>query len=111
MNEKTNNSAWPSALADLVDVIENHLTRAGRVSEDAREIAQGVTIALAEYFGGRQVYIPRGESLKRFLRDTEIYKLSGKMRAQDIADKFGVSFVTVYKVIREQRALRRNKID
>lgn len=107
MSENTNSAAWPAALAEFLEVIEDHLVRHGRADWDAQEIAQGVTIALSEYFGGRNMYIPRGETLKRFLRDAEIYNLSGKMRAQDIAKKFGVSFVTVYNVIRRQRELRR----
>lgn len=107
MSENKRNGAWPEALTEFLEVIEAHLVRAGRKAEEAQEIACGVTIALSEYFGGRQMYIPRGDTLKRFLRDAEIYKLSGTMRAHDIAKQFGVSFVTVYKVIRQQRDMRR----
>lgn len=101
---------WPKALADLVEVIEASMIRAGDAPELAQRRAFVIVRALSHYAGGRQLYIPRGDTLERALRDRQIWgKYTGK-NIEDLAAEFGLTTITVYSVIAEQRVLHRKRI-
>ncbi len=50
----------------MVEVIEELRQRVPR-SGDPREDAEVVVMVLAEYFGGLQIYLPRGDKLRETL--------------------------------------------
>ena len=63
---------------------------------------------LANYFGGRQFYLPRGEVLERNLRDAEIFRLVGRVKVLELSERFNLTQAQIYNIIKKQRALRRH---
>ena len=102
--------AWPKMLADLVDIVTHRLRRLGRDDETTLLEAQAVIISIAEFLGGRMLYLPRNESLRLALRDNLIWKELGKLSVPALADKNHLTPMQVYNIIREQRALHRGRV-
>ena len=64
---------WPTVLAEIVDVLADFIeNRKNKDPEIAMELAQDVIIVLAHHIGGRSIYLPRDDRLKRALRDAAI---------------------------------------
>lgn len=103
-------SKWAPLLAQLVDVLEAMHLRQGRSEEDAFKLASDSTMEIAEYFGGRVVYLPRGERLKIALRDAEIHhRWQRGHQIATLAAEYVISDIHLYRVIRQQRALHIRK--
>lgn len=102
--------AWPKMLADLVDISSHRLSRMGHDDETALAEAKAIVIAIAEFLGGRMLYLPRNESLRLALRDNLIWKELGKLSVPALADKHELTPMQVYNIIREQRALHRGRV-
>jgi len=103
---------WPRMLAELVDVYSAAATREGIVQEEekAQRIARWVVLTLGQHFGGRQFYIPQGGALRIALRDTKIWSEFTGNNVSELAGKYHLSEVQIYKIIKEQRALHRAKV-
>ena len=103
---------WPQALVDMLDVMADALARRIDDREQARKLATVALRALANYFGGRMQYIPRGDNLERALRDKAMWDAYDGKRAtvQDLAARYRLSEQQVYAILREQRALHRRRI-
>jgi Mor family transcriptional regulator len=97
--------AWPQTLADIVAVFAAHRRRQGLSDEAALTDAQELAVLLAEYLGGRRHYLPRGEQLRRALRDQQIYMQMGRMPVSQIAQTHGITETQVYAIHAEQRKL------
>lgn len=101
---------WAPLLCDMLRVIEADKLRRGSPKADAFSDASSTVLAIAEYFGGRQVYLPKGERLKIALRDAEIWsKFTGK-NARKLAETYGVSEIHMYAILKRQRALHTRKL-
>ena len=104
-------SKWAPLLADMVRVLEALHRRNGATEEEAFRLASQSVLAFAEYFGGRVVYLPRGDRLKIALRDAEIYRrFLGSRNVDKLADEYGLTTIHLYKIAREQRALHLRKL-
>lgn len=101
---------WPQELAAMLRVIEATLVRRGMDKQAAFAAAADVTTDLAAYRGGRMLYIPQGQRLALALRDAEIWRRFNGRNYQALADEFGMTVVSMYEIIREQRALNTRKI-
>jgi Mor family transcriptional regulator len=101
---------WPSMLTDMVGVLEAQLIRDGLPRERAGEVAAGLALALGEYLGGRQVYIPRGDRLRTALRHAKAWRMWKGDNIEDIMRLLGVSQTSAYRVLQEQRELHRERI-
>jgi Mor family transcriptional regulator len=103
-------SQWAPLLADMVRVIEADKVRRGVAQADAFADARNTVLVIAEYFGGRQAYLPKGDRLKTALRDAEIWrKFTGK-NARELAAEHGVSEIHMYAILKRQRALHTRKL-
>jgi Mor family transcriptional regulator len=71
----------------------------------ALKLAQHVTMLLAQHFGGRPVYLPRGETLKQALRYRMIYRLHYGNNTETLADRFSTTVRTIQRILVEQRAI------
>ncbi len=96
---------WASTLADLVDRFAAHYERAGRMPDDAIAEAQTVVLLLADYTGGRSVYLPRGTALRTALRDRAIYLAAKRGNTQALAARYGLVERRVQQIVAEQHAL------
>ncbi|MEI7036458.1 Mor transcription activator family protein [Fulvimonas yonginensis] len=101
---------WPSMLAELVDVLRATFQRRGRSEAEAITEAQQAAMAIGEYLGGRQVYLPRGDRLRDWLRDRTIYlEYNGRNKAL-LAQRHGITERRVEQIAAEQRAIHIRRI-
>lgn len=101
--------AWEGRLQEMFSVVEHALGQLPETNERRAEIARWVTLTLCDTLGGTIIYLPRGDALKRAIRDTEIYRdwqKSGKLPRQ-LARKYKLGEQAVYAIIAKQRELHR----
>lgn len=101
---------WAPMLVDLVRVIEAAHVRRGMAAEAAFGSALDAVKGVAEYFGGRPLYIPRGDRLLTALRDAEIFRRAKGGNIERLAGEYGISSIQLYRVIKQQKALHLRKI-
>jgi Mor family transcriptional regulator len=104
-------SKWAPTLANMVQVLEAHHRRQGRSDPEAFELACQAVLVLAEYFGARVWYLPRGDRLRKALRDARIHwQWQRNMPIEDIAIEHRISVIHAYRIIEQQRRLHLVKI-
>ncbi len=101
---------WPQGLSDMVTVITAALRRAGDDEANARERAFRAVRALAQYAGGRSLYVPKGEALDRALRDRAIWEKFDGTNVTALAGKHDLTEVQIYAILAEQRKLARARV-
>lgn len=101
---------WPQDLAAILRLIEATLVRRGMAKGPAFAAAAEAALEISSYGGGRPVYIPVGQRLKLALRDAEIWRRFTGRNHHELAQEFGLTVVTIYEVLREQRALHMRKL-
>jgi Mor family transcriptional regulator len=102
---------WPTLLAELVDVVADHMQTRERLGTEAAIVkAQDVVLAISHYLGGRAVYLPRNDKIKQAIRDNSIYRawMAGATHAE-LARKMGLTTARIYSIISAQRQLRRGR--
>lgn len=101
---------WPSILAELVDIVADMAQERWHHSpESAIEKAQDVAVAISHYLGGRTVYLPRDDRLKRAIRDIAVYRAFDGSNHLALAKKTGLTTTQIYNIIAKQRKLRYEK--
>lgn len=97
---------WAPQLAALVGVLEALYVRQGRPEVEALKLACDGVLAIAEYAGGRVLYLPRGDRLKLAVRDAEMHRRwqRGATIGQ-LAQDYDLTDIHVYRVVSQQRAL------
>lgn len=98
---------WPRQLADLVDVTAAVFKRRGRSSEEAVDEAREVVLALAVYFGGRPVYLPKGAVLESALLHAKIWHSFNGRNVEELADNHNLTVRQIQKVLKQQMKYRR----
>lgn len=101
---------WAPMLVDMLRVIEATHVRRGMLADDAFSASLDAVTALAEYFGGRPVYIPRGDRLMTALRDAEIFRRAKAGNYEQLAEEHGLTVLHIYRVVREQKQLHLRKM-
>lgn len=101
---------WPSTLAELVDVLRALFMKRGRSEDEAIGEAQHAALAIGEYLGGRQIYLPCGDSLKAALRDRRIYLEYNGRNKGDLAQRYGITERRVEQIAAEQRVIQIRKL-
>lgn len=101
---------WPRELVRAIEVVEKVYIDAGYANDVAFELARAAMLALAEFGGGRQWYLPRGDHLLTALRDAHIYRRASRGNIPVLASEFRLTERHVWRIIRQQYQLHRNKI-
>lgn len=103
---------WPRDLSALVDIYSAALERLGYTGEEAQRISHTLLAEQAVYCGGRYFYLPRLDSLKRAIRDVELHRDWSErgMLPDDLSRKYDMSAAHVYRIIKEQQAYYRKRI-
>lgn len=104
-------SRWSRTLAQITDVVELHLR--GAIPDDVERLTAAirVVVALAQYQGGRSVYLPRGDALRTALRHREIYHLHQRnWSIPRLIERYGMTERHLYRVIREQQQLEIDRL-
>lgn len=100
---------WPRQLVELLDCARAALLRAG-VSDDVADTHTRIVLqSMAELHGGRSFNLPKGMALDNALRDDTIWRLMGKVSADELARRYNITLQRVYQIYAEQRALRRKR--
>lgn len=100
---------WAATLAALVDHLTDFYRRNGRSDEAAVGEAQKVVALLAYDFGGRPIYLPRGDRLQQALIARQIYLLHNGRNVEELAERFGYTVRHVQRVYAEQRSIEIRK--
>lgn len=101
---------WAPLLANLLRVLEARFKRSGTPDPKAYRDAADIVLTIAEYFGGRVVYLPKGEGLRKALLHAEIWRKFTGRNVPELAQEFGLTEIYVYEVLRAQRKLNARKI-
>lgn len=100
---------WPRTLAELFDVLLAEMGRLGKSEKEAARIARASVIAIAHNLGGRAIYLPRGESVRRAIRDARMWHEHDGRNTQELAERYHLSIRQVYQILSEQKALRMDR--
>jgi Mor family transcriptional regulator len=101
---------WPAVLRALLDVSVLAMVRANVKPERAEVLARAVVAAQAFYVGGRNLYLPAGEDLKRALMYDEIFHAARSGNYELLARQYKVTPRRIAQIVREQTLLRRAKM-
>ena len=99
--------SWPALLAELVDVMADYLDGLSLFdTAKSLELAQNIVIVMAHHLGGRPVYLPKDDRLKRAIRDIAVYRSFTGSNHLELAKKTGLTPTQIYNIISSQRRLR-----
>ncbi|CAA0111577.1 Uncharacterised protein [BD1-7 clade bacterium] len=102
---------WPQTLAEMVDVIESRLSREKDIkSEQANRLAKIVVFEIAQYFGGRPVYLPMGKRIEQALRDQDIWRDFTGDNIDRLIKKYKLSHQSIRDAIQRQRLIETAKV-
>ena len=109
MQDPTVLSRWEGSLREMVEIAESKLEVEMGPKSTAPELARHVVFAICSSMGGSVIYLPRGDALKRAMRDAEIYRdwVDNGIEIHAMVRKYNLANQTVYDIIRRQRALHR----
>lgn len=109
MQDPTVLSRWEGSLREMVGIAEAKLVAEMGPTSTAPELARHVVFAICSAMGGNVIYLPRGDALKRAMRDAAIYRdwLDNGAKIPVLVRKYDLANQTVYDIIRRQRALHR----
>lgn len=101
---------WPERLHTLFELHREYNLRAG-MSETAAAIdARDRCILLGDYMGGRAYNLPRGDALRLAVRDKLIWLEARAGNYEQIASRHGLDVTHIYRIVRQQRALYKAKM-
>jgi Mor family transcriptional regulator len=100
-----NSKAWHGTLGDMHAAITAVLRESGHVGEQSARLASDIAMGVCTALGGRVVYLPRGESVRRATRDLRIFSDWRELGLNPIAlaKKYRLSMQTIYEIIGRQR--------
>ncbi|MGA7438601.1 MAG: Mor transcription activator family protein [Luteibacter sp.] len=104
------NQVWPSTLAEIIEVLRTNFIRQGRTESEAVDDAKSAALALSTWMGGRQIYIPNGERVRRAIRDRIIYLEYNGRNKGTLATRYRLTERAVERIAAEQRAIHVRKI-
>lgn len=102
---------WPPLLRQLADVMASYNERALKMPpKQAADDAIERIVVLANYLGGRFVYLPRGDALRQAARDALIYRLSSRLPAHELGRMFGLGEHAIYRVIAREKQMEIDRL-
>ncbi len=103
---------WAPQLTELVAFLEALFRRLRMPPEEAFALAREVVLEQAHAFGGRTMYLPRGDRLLIALRDAEMWRrYTGKTeQIEQFAREFGMTTIHVYTIMAKQRKLHLGRL-
>ena len=96
---------WPKDLVALCDIYAQELASLGIEEQQARKISLRLLMAQANYGGGRVFYLPKGDAIRRAVRDHNIWTEFNGRNHQELARQHNLTVPRVYNILAEQKAL------
>lgn len=98
---------WPQRLVEIYDVLFAYNTkRRGLGMDDAARDSSAQAILLADYLGGAVVYLPRGDGLRKAVRDSEAYRRHDGRNTEQLAREYGMTTTKFYELLAREKARR-----
>lgn len=101
---------WAQGLVQLIEVQEAVFVRLGYASDEAFRLARAGVVAIAEFGGGRDWYLPRGDDLHAAMRDAEIWRRANRRNIGALAAEHGLTERQIWRICNQQRKLHRDKM-
>lgn len=103
---------WEGSLREMVEIAEAALRQSMGDNDKVADLARRVVFGICDTMGGAVIYLPRGELLKKAMRDAEIYREWHDLNAHpaDLARKYRLANQTIYDIIARQRQLHRRQM-
>lgn len=103
-------SKWPQRMVELFDIQYHYnIKTLGQDEEAAAKDAAERVVLIAGYLGGRMLYLPRGDELRRHLRNSTMFKLAGRLSHAQLATAYRLTERQVYDILEEQTRLFRDR--
>lgn len=93
-------SNWPATLQSINELILSELKRMGF---EEQMLADKLTMALGQYFGGRDIYIPKGDNLRQAIRNIEIWRKFTGFNDKQLAHEYGLTERQLRNILSQQR--------
>lgn len=97
---------WPQRLVELYDVLFAYARKIGLDDEASARDASARTLLIADYLGGSVVYLPRGDALRRAVRDSEAYRRHNGRNTDMLAREYGMTSTKFYELLARERRRR-----
>lgn len=104
------NERWPTILAEYIDVLRATFLRLGATDQLALDYAQQGVLALGQYCGGRQSYLPTGDRLTTAVRDRRLYLEYCGRNKGELSRRYGITERRVEQIAAEQKAIHVRKM-
>ena len=98
---------WPATLQTLYQLTIDELEKQGVNGEQARKLAPPLIVRQAHYMGGRTIYLPRNDKLKKAIRDAEIFRRFKGHNHRQLAAEYDLTDASIYIIVAEQLALEK----
>lgn len=109
MSEQSGAGNYPELLEDLRTHLVGDLQRMG-LDGDSERIALAVTERIRTFWGGVQIYIPKGRFVDVRKRDEEIEAAFTGTNTRALRQKYQLTERHVYRIVDQVRAARRKKL-
>ncbi len=93
---------WPANLQSLCELMRSTLEK--RNVKDAIIVSEIMTTALSVYMGGRHLYIPNGDRLKKALRDIRIWRDFKGNNIEALSRQHHLTERHITQIVAEQKA-------
>ncbi|MDC8012914.1 Mor transcription activator family protein [Tahibacter soli] len=103
-------SRWPQRLVDLYDVLFAYARKTGADAETAARDASARAVLIADYLGGAVVYLPRGDAMRKAVRDSEAYRRHDGRNTNVLAREYGMTTTKFYELLARERKRRLRKM-
>ncbi len=105
-----NSSRGPEMLLDLADQAAEILRDVGNLApETASELGMTIAKRMAEQWGGRQFYFPKGVWFDLDQRDWQIYSEYDGTNRQEICRRYSISPSRLYQILHAVRRQLRGR--
>lgn len=102
----TDRTRWPQRLAELYDVLYAYNQRLGMNPDSGSRDAAERAILLADYLGGSVIYLPRGDVLRRSVRDAEAFRRHTGNNTELLAREYGMTTTKFYELLAREKRRR-----
>ena len=100
---RPNTPQHPELLEQILQSITASLKQHLKPTDPIPQIANTVFNNLVEQIGGIQIYLPRGDALKKYKRNQQITQDANTMTPPEIAKKYHLSDKQVWKILRTHK--------
>ncbi|MDC8015180.1 Mor transcription activator family protein [Tahibacter soli] len=97
---------WPQRLVELYDVLFAYARKIGFDDEKAARDASERAVLIADYLGGSVIYLPRGDALRKAVRDSEAYRRHDGRNTDALAREYGMKTTKFYELLARERKRR-----